>query len=125
MKNFSLEGSVDTPNIIFDKETGKLEISGKSFPEETKRFYTPILNWIEEYLENSNKKTEVIFKMDYFNSSTSTIFLDIFYLLDKSYKKGNDITIHWDYLDIDDDILEAGEEFEEMISIPFKFKAYK
>jgi hypothetical protein len=42
MKNFSLEGSVDTPNIIFDKETGKLEISGKSFPEETKRFYTPI-----------------------------------------------------------------------------------
>jgi len=125
MKKIILEGTIDTPTIILDKETGTFEISGKSFPEETKRFYYPALNWILEYIKNPNNKTDFFFKMDYFNSSTSTIFLDILYQLDKCYKKNNDITIHWHYLEIDDDIREAGEEYEEMISIPFVYKAIK
>ncbi|MEA3317178.1 MAG: DUF1987 domain-containing protein [Bacteroidota bacterium] len=125
MEKLLIEGTLDTPNIILDKDLGKFEISGKSFPEETKRFYTPVVNWLEEYCKNPNEKTNFFFKLDYFNSSTSTVFLDIIYLLDKLYKKNNNITIHWHHLDIDDDMLEAGEEFEEMVSIPFEYKAIK
>ncbi len=125
MEKLIFNGNIDTPNIILDKENGKFEISGKSFPEETKRFYESVIKWLIEYSKNPNQKTDFFFKMDYFNSSTSTIFLEILYLLDKCYKENNDIIIHWHFLEIDDDIREAGEEFEEMLSVPFEYKAIK
>lgn len=121
MEAFNRERKVETPAILFDKEAGKFEISGKSFPEETKDFYEPVLNWLEEYVENPNPKTDFHFNLDYYNSSTSTMILEMLYILERIKKTGKDLKIHWYYQDIDDDMQEAGEEFAEMIDVPFEF----
>ena len=121
MEAFIKEEKVETPAILFDKEAGKFEIGGKSFPEETKDFYEPVLNWLEEYAEQANPKTDFHFKLDYYNSSTSTMILEMLYILERIVKNGKEVKIHWHYHEIDDDMQEAGEEFAEMIDVPFEF----
>lgn len=120
MDQFSMEGTDSTPKIYFDKESGKFEITGRSFPEESRSFYAPVFAWLEEYAKNPNEETFFEFKMDYFNSSSSLIILEILNLLDTIYKK---VTISWNHLKIDEDMLEAGEEYSELVSLPFEYHA--
>lgn len=116
MKNLYIEATRTSPEIRFDCENHLLEIKGESFPEDTAEFYTPVLSWIEEYL-NFIEKQKVIVNMEliYFNSSTSKIFMDLFDLLDESVKNGRHISLNWIYDEENENALLAGEEFKEDI----------
>ncbi len=124
MESLIYEETTETPGIILDKENQTFKIWGKSFPEESNKFFEPIFNWLEEYIQDPNENTTFVFKMEYFNSASSTRMLEIFYILDRLYKAGHDVTIQWHYLEEDDDMLEAGVEFSEMISVPVEFFPY-
>ncbi len=123
MEKFNLEGTDSTPKILFDKESGKFEIAGRSFPEESRSFYAPVFKWLEEYAQNPNEETFFEFKLEYFNSSSSLIILEILNVLDAIYKKDKKVTISWNYLEIDEDMQEAGEEYSELVSLPFEYHA--
>ena len=124
MESLVYEEATETPGIILDKENGIFKIWGKSYPEEASKFFEPILNWLNEYLENPNENTTFIFNFHYFNSASSTRILEIVYTLEKLYKLGYKVTIQWHYLEEDDDMLDSGREFSEMISVPFEFHPY-
>ncbi len=123
MEPLLIEAQESTPKVSLDKESSKFEISGKSFPEESRKFYAPVFEWLEEYAKNPNDKTWVEFKMEYFNSASSLMLLEIMNILDKMNKAGNEVKIIWNYLDGDDDMLEAGEEYAELVKVPFEFEA--
>jgi hypothetical protein len=60
LQNLIIEKTYSTPLIKFESDTGKLTISGESFPENASRFYTPVLQWIRDYVkELSSQKAEV------------------------------------------------------------------
>ncbi|OFX85286.1 MAG: hypothetical protein A2W99_15045 [Bacteroidetes bacterium GWF2_33_16] len=111
----------ETPGINFDKQNNKFLMFGKSFPEESKKFFTPIILWLEEYVASPNDKTLFELRLDYYNSSTSTVILEIFYILERIQKKGKEIKVIWNYAEIDDDMLDSGKEYSKMVSIPFEF----
>ena len=111
----------ESPGVNFDKEIGKFLLFGKSFPEEARNFFDPVFLWIEEYLKQPNEETIFEVRLDYFNSATSTMLLEILYLLEKIVEKGKKVTIKWNYLEIDDDMFDAGKEYAEMVKIPFEF----
>jgi len=118
MKRLSIEGTDDTPKILLDKAAGVFEISGRSLPEDTVDFYDPVMRWLREYAKAPNPTTEFSFKLDYFNTSSSKMILDILKLL-------NDIkgaTITWYSFEDDEEVAEAGEEFAEQVELPFVFK---
>lgn len=123
MKELIIEGTSSTPHIYLDKNSGKFEIKGKSFPEESRVFYAPVFDWLGEYSKNPNEETFFEFKMEYFNSSSSLIILEILNFLDSVHKTGKKVTVSWSYLQIDDDMLEAGEEYAELVSLPFEYQA--
>jgi SiaC family regulatory phosphoprotein len=123
MDQLLIEATSSTPKIYLDKESSKFEITGKSFPEESRVFYSPVYKWLEEYAQNPNEKTLFEFKMEYFNSSSSLIILEILNILDKIKKSGKNVTIQWNHLTIDEDMLEAGEEYSELVSLPFEYKS--
>ncbi|MBU8892971.1 MAG: DUF1987 domain-containing protein [Bacteroidales bacterium] len=125
MDQLNIEGTDSTPKIHLDKKSGKFEIAGRSFPEESRSFYAPLFDWLEEYAQNPNEETFFEFKLEYFNSSSSLIILEILNLLDDIYKKDKKVTISWNHLDIDEDMMEAGEEYSELVSLPFEYKALK
>ena len=64
-------------------ETGKLVFEGRSLPEDGKLFFTPVLAWVAKYALSPAKKTECIFKMEYFNSSSRKSIVDLFEMLDQ------------------------------------------
>jgi hypothetical protein len=123
MTELKIEGTSATPQISLDKHLGRFELKGKSFPEESRSFYAPLFSWLEEYAKSPNENTLFEFKMEYFNSSSSLIILEILNLLDSIHKSGKEVTISWSYLDIDEDMLEAGEEYADLVSLPFEYHA--
>ncbi len=124
MNELNIEASSSTPKIYLDKVSGKFEFSGKSFPEESRSFYAPVFEWLENYTQDPNEETFVEFKLEYFNSSSSLIILEILNVFDKIFKNGKKVTISWNYLEIDEDMLEAGEEYADLVSVPFEYNTF-
>ena len=108
-----------------DISNNVFEISGRSYPEDTAEFYIPILEWVDSYVKTPNEKTTFSFKLDYFNSSSYKPFLDILLRLGEIKKKGFDVSVEWCSKDGDLDIKEAGEEFAEIVDIPFSYSVFK
>lgn len=120
MEPIIIEATRDTPGVILDPANNKFEMNGKSLPEDVASFYDPILDWIGEYSENPNDETIFEMKMSYFNTASSKMLLDILFALEEMAEDGKKIKIHWHYKENDEDMKEAGEEYEEIVEIPFE-----
>src|SRR5574342_1408984 len=120
MQVLNLEGTEDTPKIMLDKANGIFEISGRSLPEDSAEFYRPVLEWIEQYSGSPNSSTDFTFKLEYFNTASSKLILDVLSALEDI--KG--MKILWYFHEDDEDMEEAGQEFSELVEIPFEFKTY-
>lgn len=124
MNKIYIEGSQDTPSIILDKDAKKFQITGKSFPADVSAFYRPVINWLDEYSEDPLEKTIFVLKMDYFNTASSKVILDILYKLEDLASEGNSVEIKWYYPDDDEDMKETGEEYDEIVDVPFELIEY-
>ncbi|MCE2731901.1 MAG: DUF1987 domain-containing protein [Cyclobacteriaceae bacterium] len=120
MEILNLEGTEDTPKIILDKKNGIFEISGRSLPEDSAEFYRPVIEWIKQYGADPNPATEFVLKLEYFNTASSKLILDVLSSLEDI--KG--MKILWYFHEDDEDMEEAGQEFSELVEIPFEFKTY-
>ncbi|MFO7369492.1 MAG: DUF1987 domain-containing protein [Bacteroidales bacterium] len=120
METIKIQGTEDTPKIMLDAENEIMEISGRSLPEDVSSFYEPVLNWLNEYAENPNKKTIFNFKLTYFNTASSKLLLDILMKLEEMHEKGNDVVIRWHFPEDDEDMAEAGEEYADIVDVPFE-----
>jgi hypothetical protein len=121
MEPFIINKTDDTPAIHLDKASGKFEFSGKSLPEDVSTFYAPVFEWISAYGEDANDASAFVFKMTYFNTASSKIILDILMRLEDLHNDGKNITVEWHYEEDDEDMQEAGEEYSEIVEVPFKF----
>lgn len=136
MDTLILEPTENTPKVALDHTKDQFEISGESRPEDVRKFYDPILDWLDKfnaYLywlgENNNEKKKLVFnfRFEYFNSSSAKYIMDIMTKLAEMQTncKNAQIDICWNYDEPDEDMLEAGEEFKNITNLPFKFVAVK
>ena len=76
---------------------------------------------MEEYAGNVKPATRVDIVLEYFNTSSSKCILDVFKKLEKINEAGVvGVAINWHYEEDDEDMLEAGEDYQAIINIPFK-----
>jgi hypothetical protein len=115
-----IEGTPKTPSVNFNASTGILEIKGRSIPENSIEFYKPLIEWIEKYGASPQSKTVVNIQLEYFNTSSSKCILDVFKRLEAIVNGGHDVLINWHYEEDDEDMLEAGEDYQSIIKVPFK-----
>jgi len=120
MNTIDIKGTEDTPAIILDKAAGKFEISGRSLPEDAAEFYSPVLQWLTEYASAPNSNTDFTVKLEYFNTASSKLILDLLNKVESI--KGAKVI--WFHYGDDEDMQEAGQEFSELVEIPFEFKTY-
>ncbi|MCG8578505.1 MAG: DUF1987 domain-containing protein [Bacteroidales bacterium] len=120
METIIREGSPKTPFVRLDGENGVVEIKGRSIPENSVEFYKPIIDWLEKFGDTPSEETNVNIQLEYFNTSSSKCILDIFKRLELIHKKGNPVEINWYYEEDDEDMFEAGEDYQSIINIPFK-----
>lgn len=117
MDDIKIAGTQKTPSVSFVSAEGFLEIKGRSIPENSIEFYRPLIEWIENYGKSPKPQTRVNIQLEYFNTSSSKCILDVFKKLETI---SNDVTIYWYYEEDDEDMLEAGEDYDAIINIPFK-----
>ena len=120
MKVISFEPKDSLPGIIFENETGKFQIYGESFPEDAYEFFNPIFNWMDEYIENPHETTILDFQLSYFNTVSAKNFLHIMTQMEKLTSTGHNAKIRWFYNNGDEDMIEAGEEFESIVNVDFE-----
>lgn len=124
MENLKIPNTKYTLGVNFDVETGILEMSGTSYPENAIDYFQKIFDWIKTYMSNQHRPIVLNLKLDYLNTSSTKCILDILELLEQYYKNGNDVVLNWYYAEDDEDILETGKEFAEDIDLPLNFISY-
>jgi hypothetical protein len=110
MQNLLIDGTLSTPSVQFYTD-GKLSLEGRSIPERIETFFDGLENWIK-LLDTGSVNFDI--KMEYFNSASSKKIFDLL----RSLEKNNNIqkiTINWFYEEGDDDCLESGEIFKDLL----------
>lgn len=119
MERIVIHGTSTTPEILFDGNSGILKISGRSIPEGPKKLYDEVIDGIEEYAKDPQNLLTVTIDFEFFNTATARELLRIFRKLNE-YNFG--VRIIWVFEEGDDDMEEAGLDYEEMIEgLKFEF----
>jgi hypothetical protein len=120
METIKIAGTEDTPHVILDASAQILEISGRSLPEDVASFYGPIIDWLERYAQSPVEKTVFNFKLTYFNTASSKMILDVLMTLEEMHKSGKNVLVKWHYPEDDEDMAEAGNEYADIVDLPFE-----
>jgi hypothetical protein len=121
---FQINKTTKTPSVFINSDTGIFLMEGLILPEDSLAFFTPILNYIKDYLKSPQVETNVTLRLEYFNTSASRLLYTMLKQLGNSHHVTK-TTINWYYEDDDTDLEEVGDEFEEMFStMTFKKVAY-
>ncbi len=126
-----IEASDVSPKIVLDPIKNIFKFSGESRPENTSKFYVPVIQWLEEYQKllywEKEKATPLStkifeFQFEYFNSTSAKFIMDILMQLDKMALEGYPVKARWVYSERDEDMKESGEEFAKLLKkLPIEF----
>ncbi len=114
-----LHATDKTPAILFDTQTGVFSITGKSLTENAYEFYKPLLELIEGYKKQPQFQTIINIQLEYFNTSSSKSMLDLLRSFE-TLKTSSNIIVNWYYEADDDDMLEVGEDYQQIVDLTFK-----
>jgi len=109
--SLSIEATVKTPSINLDSSSGDISISGVSIPENPLEFFKPLDDEIETYISKPSPLTNLEFKLEYFNTSTTLIIRNVIRKLE-SIKHQTCLNVKWYFESDDEDMQEAGDEFK-------------
>lgn len=132
MDSFIIAPAEDSPSVNFDTTANHFVISGASRPENSRAFYTPIINWIADYetvlasrkKAGNDKPLVFVFRFDYFNSSSAKFILDILLILKRFTDNGYEAKVEWVCDKRDEDMLDMGREFSELAELGFDYIQY-
>lgn len=120
MTNLRIEATSKTPQIDFNSNSGELDISGISVPENAVEFYMPIVEWLINYATSPHNKTVLSLKLTYLNTSSLQFLYDALKELDE-IGEPDSVIMNWYFAEDDDDMKETGEDFKEVTRSPFNF----
>jgi len=106
-----IEATIKTPSINLDSSSGSICISGISIPENPLEFFKPLDQELESYISKPSPLTNLEFKLEYFNTSTTLIIRNIIRKL-ASISNQTKLNVKWYFENDDEDMQEAGDEFK-------------
>lgn len=121
MKRLEITESSNTPHILFDAQENVFKIEGKSFPEDSKEFYRPLLEWLGEFQQTAPKAFTLEFNLFYLSSSSIISVKQILQKVVDLMKAGTQVAVVWKYDSDDDDIRKTGEDYMKLTQLNFSF----
>ena len=121
MEEFFLEASERLPEIRLRE--GFVSIKGHSIPQDPKKIYKPVLQWVKDYIKDPAPRTEVSLNIDFCDTDSTKAIFDILKLLAMCQNTNHriEMVFNWIYMKEDDDIKELGECFESKLDIIFNY----
>lgn len=122
METIFIEGTKSTPEVHLDPEKNIIQLRGQSYPENAFKFFEPIFDWLDQYLEELQEEAVVIvdFFLPYINTASSKCIMMFLEKCDEAFLSGKKVTLNWYYHPENESELECAEEFVEDISLPFQ-----
>ncbi|MFZ5554211.1 MAG: DUF1987 domain-containing protein [Bacteroidota bacterium] len=108
MDTIRLEKTESTPFVLFNGDAGQFEISGRSIPEDASSFYFPLVDYLDNYMKNPAPHTTFTFYLEYINSISQKMLVDLFIKLSELKHSGKPTEIKWLYDSGDEEIHEEG-----------------
>jgi hypothetical protein len=132
MEPLRIEQTESSFGIDFDHNTHTLTFKGESRPENSPVFFQPLMDWLNDYKnyliylkDQSEINVNVDFRVDYFNSTSAKFILDIIMMLKEISDLDNvNLVVNWHYRSMDEDMLESGEEFQDMTEMDIRLLPY-
>ena len=122
--DFSITGSPSTPSVTGNWAQGLLRMQGDSYPENSFEFFSPIIAWLECFLQNPPAPMlRVELRLVYMNTSSVKAMMDIFDLLEDAHKQGRQVRVDWYYDSRNERVVDLADEFREDCTFPFQIAA--
>lgn len=132
METLQLDKTETTPQLLFDVNTFEFTMEGECRPENVLTYFNPITQWFNKFRtwvnnlpEPMGKTIQFHFKLEYYNSSSAKFLYSIFEKLKTLQNEGIPVKMFWYYDELDEDLLENGQEFEKILGIPFQYMPQK
>ena len=109
------------PGIIYYPGSNKLEMIGRSIPENPELIFRRLDNWITQHFDK-NGSLDIIFQLEYINSGSSKYLYEILKRLTALGRSGKAISMKWHYEEDDEAILELGEHYRDTAGIPLEIE---
>lgn len=122
MKRLEITPLNNTPHIIMDVDSNNFVIEGKSFPEDSKEFYRPVIEWLDEFKATNPKEFKICFNLFYLSSSSIISVKQFLMKVVEMNNNGTNTAIVWAYDEDDDDIKKTGEDYQKLTKLKFDFK---
>lgn len=120
MEDLYIKGTNTVPSVSL-KTTGEIKLEGRALIENAYKFFQPLIAWAKGF---SAKEMNIEVNLEYFNTSVSKQLLDLFKAFEGN-AKNEVINLTWSYEEGDDEMLESGEIYEELLPrFNFSFKQY-
>lgn len=121
MQPFVREAKKTTPYVLIDYNNGHIQLKGVSHPENVFTFYNPIFQAVKTLGKEPINEIVVDFMLEYFNTSSARSIFMLLKEIKTLGRGGKNLTINWHYEEEDEDMLETGEDFQELVEMPFNF----
>jgi molecular chaperone DnaK (HSP70) len=97
-----------------------MKVEGRSFQENVVEFYTEINDWLDGYLLTDFGTLTFDCMIEYFNSSTTKLLMNMLIKMDKYASAEKKIIVNWIADRQNDIMIECGEDFkDEMENVEF------
>ena len=109
------------PGIIYYPDTNKLELTGRSIPENPELIFKRLEEWITLHFEK-NSGLDVSIQLEYINSGSSKYLYEILKRLTGYGRSNKKVLIRWLYEEDDEAMLELGEPYRDTAGIPLQIE---
>jgi len=107
------------PGIAYYPVENKLELVGRSIPENPELIFRRLEDWITTHFEKSNG-LNVNIQLEYINSGSSKYLYEILKRLTGYGRSGKLVKMKWLYEEDDEAMLELGEHYRDTAGIPLE-----
>jgi len=107
------------PGITYYPSDNRLELIGRSIPENPELIFRRLEEWITIHFEK-NEGLNVNIQLEYINSGSSKYLYEILKKLTGYGRSGKSVKLKWLYEEDDEAMLELGEHYRDTAGIPLE-----
>lgn len=122
MRRIEIVESNNTPHIVLDANSNTFKVEGKSFPEDSKEFYRPVIEWMDEFIEAKPNTFALHFNLFYLSSSSIISVKQILQKMVELQNNGANVRVIWSFDEDDEDIKKTGEDYQKLTKLSFEFR---
>lgn len=122
MNRLQIAATKSSPAIDFDPSAHRLSMIGQSYPENAFKFYEPIFEWVDSYLQQLSLNDQALLElqMPYINTSSTKCLLMLLEKLDDAWTEGKKVAVRWLCDPENESEFECAEELKEDLGLPFQ-----